>query len=1109
MQVLDAVSPLERIKLSANLAAQVKLLSGEIGALARVSASARVAAILRELGVGAAPVAAQGAETGFPLKEAASSYSGISHSGSSRAKADAEDYEKTISQAVEEARPLAETDAQRAVLASEEAAFRADYLSHYRQLMGVRAGTYSGHIAGRSSLNSKQANARNSALDKAMDRFYGWVKTQDGRIKRAVVAARSPEQKAAAQAEIDAAQAAKDAKAAEAAQKSVDLMLKLITFKSGDKLPVGSAIVTKVNKNREGVPSSLTVTLADGTKPFDDKIDVLRVLYRGDKSKLASDFASAMAMLEPAAPGRVSGAEFQQSIAADEYAAKVAGFASFADYAKAREETPGAELAFNIARAKYTIIQRLAAGRSDKLELESLTLHGANPRGPEALSQLRNARIVERNIRAQSGQYQLAQGVTLESFVSSSLADAQKPSATADGTTRAVAGGQEGMNGYQYKGGQFLPNTMAEPGKWKIGGKWVTGGKEQVAPGEWEFSPTPFSRSIYMASGLSVYGEDAGGGQLRLRAGLRDNSGSPVTLESDVTPGVRGVLSKTKFTLGEMLSAYNQGLRWVEVEPNAETITTQDAGELAKAVAKFKAIAARAPQAEPPADEGGEPLQLVEHATKGGKGKIIRGIVRTDLSYAEAKAIDEYTFKKNGGWFIREKHLDGFKGEAAVPVVVKPELTPEQQAQEAADRLADEQLKEQKKRAAIAEKLRAAGEATVEKAEQELGTNRQTNTARRADMASSIMARNEAARAMGKTMLNLAAAIESGDAVHLAGISSRAAVEALQDRLVQGMYEADRAANMTYAEQQRQKGRPATEADVQHAKLPMPMWGSAGTSLAKVLEAIKGKKGSVELAKKIRFTPGPDAEILRALKAMIGDKEFSYVVGWWNIEAVARLERLRRAGITNNTELRAALSEYLQYREGARGEDPIKKAERAIIGQKVGIDFFPTPVATASRMADLARISKGDRVLEPSAGNGNLADAAKAKGAEVDVLEISSQLRDILTAKGYNVVGYDFEAFTPEEKYDAVIMNPPFGSGTNRLDSLHIQRAFDMLKPGGRLVAIAGEGVFIGRDAKAVQFRDWLDSHGADVEQLEQNTFKDKNLLATTGANGRLIVLTK
>ena len=52
--------------------------------------------------------------------------------------------------------------------------------------------------------------------------------------------------------------------------------------------------------------------------------------------------------------------------------------------------------------------------------------------------------------------------------------------------------------------------------------------------------------------------------------------------------------------------------------------------------------------------------EIVEHTTKGGKGKTIRGVIRKDISQQQAKEIDPYTFKKDGGWFIREKHLDGY-----------------------------------------------------------------------------------------------------------------------------------------------------------------------------------------------------------------------------------------------------------------------------------------------------------------------------------------------------------------------------------------------------------------------------------------------------------------
>lgn len=957
--VLDAVNPLERVRLSGELAGKVKELAGVDGALQRIGIAGRIAVILRALGAvvpETKPVASIGAE--FPLAEARSSYSGISHSGTARGNGDAADYEQTISMAVAEAAPLAETEAQRAAMVAEEGAFRSEYLAQYRQLMGVRAATYSGHVAGRSGLNSKQANARNSALDNAMTRFYAWVEGQRGRIKGAVLRARSADQLAAAQAVKQAELDAEDAKRAEKNQKSVAFMVKLLTFKSGDSIELGSSIIKKVSKDRDGNPSKLTFVYADGSVPFDDKIDILRVLYRGDKDALRRDAEAAKAMLAGSAPE------------------------------PAPEPTP---------------------------EPVPEPVPVPVPAHPD--------------------------------------------------NGRAAAGGTVGLNGEFYKGGSFLPRTTlpkqgSAPGSTTSGRGWL------IEPGVFDHPPMPGARSIF--SSYSEFLNVADG-----VATVREKPGAAI--EHYVDPDV----AEGRAFLRAAAEAYSAGMRWYmpgQIQPQPEHY-------------------------EVPAPT------LVEHVTKGGKGKTIRGIVRTDLSYAEAKAIDEYTFKKDGGYFIREKHLEGFAEpdkEVRPPAATKPEPTADEVAQADADRLADAQLKESKKRTEIATKLRASGISTMEKAEEELGQDRNTNTARRARMASSITQRHEAARAIGITMQNLANAIEAGDATHLSGITSRAAVETLQGLLRQGMYETDR--KLTYSEQERSKGRAPTAEDASNATFPFPKWGTAGTSEARILEAIKGKRGGPELAKTIRFTPGPDAANFSALKTIVGEKEAKSLIGWWNLEQLAKVERLRRAGITNDRELREALGEYLEFRSGARAEDPIKVAERAIIGQKVGIDFFPTPAATAVRMAQIARISKGDRVLEPSAGNGNLADAAKAAGAEVEVVEMSSQLRDILTAKGYTIVAHDFESFTPDEKYDAILMNPPF---SDRKDSLHIQRAFGMLKSGGRLVAIAGEGVFIGSDARATQFMRWLESVGAEVESLDQGTFKDKSLLATTGANARLITIEK
>ncbi|GAD89173.1 hypothetical protein VHA01S_016_00300 [Vibrio halioticoli NBRC 102217] len=48
--------------------------------------------------------------------------------------------------------------------------------------------------------------------------------------------------------------------------------------------------------------------------------------------------------------------------------------------------------------------------------------------------------------------------------------------------------------------------------------------------------------------------------------------------------------------------------------------------------------------------------EKIVHITR--KGKTLRGWARFDIDKEEAFSVDKYTFYKNGGWFIREKHED-------------------------------------------------------------------------------------------------------------------------------------------------------------------------------------------------------------------------------------------------------------------------------------------------------------------------------------------------------------------------------------------------------------------------------------------------------------------
>lgn len=231
----------------------------------------------------------------------------------------------------------------------------------------------------------------------------------------------------------------------------------------------------------------------------------------------------------------------------------------------------------------------------------------------------------------------------------------------------------------------------------------------------------------------------------------------------------------------------------------------------------------------------------------------------------------------------------------------------------------------------------------------------------------------------------------------------------------------------------------------------------------------------------------------------------------WQLEtAHQRRAVLARMNIETPAEMRAALREFVNLKVAPKQADRVKELERSMVGRRAdGLDFFPTPAGQADEMVAAADIQPEMTVLEPSAGMGHIADRIREAGVDPDVVEISGDRRELLEAKGYNLIGSDFLdvtlADTPDGAgYDRILMNPPF---SDRRDAQHVQHAFSLLKPGGRLVAIVGEGVFFGKDGKAGAFRDWLDKHGGTSEKLEEGTFMDASLPVNTSVNARMIVV--
>lgn len=150
--------------------------------------------------------------------------------------------------------------------------------------------------------------------------------------------------------------------------------------------------------------------------------------------------------------------------------------------------------------------------------------------------------------------------------------------------------------------------------------------------------------------------------------------------------------------------------------------------------------------------------------------------------------------------------------------------------------------------------------------------------------------------------------------------------------------------------------------------------------------------------------------------------------------------------------------------------------------------YFPTPAALIARMIEAARVEPGARVLEPSAGSGAIADALKAEGADVICIEVHSTLCGILRDKRHNVIQSDFREVGELGEFDAVLMNPPFERGQ---DLEHVYRAYNCLKPGGRLVAIMGAGVKFRQDRRYSEFRDWSERLGGEFEDVPAGAFKE------------------
>lgn len=111
--------------------------------------------------------------------------------------------------------------------------------------------------------------------------------------------------------------------------------------------------------------------------------------------------------------------------------------------------------------------------------------------------------------------------------------------------------------------------------------------------------------------------------------------------------------------------------------------------------------------------------------------------------------------------------------------------------------------------------------------------------------------------------------------------------------------------------------------------------------------------------------------------------------------------------------------------------------------------FYPTPSELAELAVSYADLQDGMTSLEPSAGHGGLADHMHV--GVTTCVEVSDLHCQILQEKGHRWIGGDFLKLDITDRFDRVVMNPPFSDG--RWQD-HVEHAAKLLNSGGKLVAI-------------------------------------------------------
>lgn len=190
-------------------------------------------------------------------------------------------------------------------------------------------------------------------------------------------------------------------------------------------------------------------------------------------------------------------------------------------------------------------------------------------------------------------------------------------------------------------------------------------------------------------------------------------------------------------------------------------------------------------------------------------------------------------------------------------------------------------------------------------------------------------------------------------------------------------------------------------------------------------------------------------------------------------------------------------------------KDPTELLQDIAGGKKRNIkqefQFFETPPELSDTLVELADVIDSDIILEPSAGRGSIVKAIERTGtkAKVQLCELMPENRAYLEKSGYVVDWADFIAVNDMFKFTKIIANPPF---SNNQDVKHVQKMYNHLLPGGRLVAIIStHWQNFDKNKIEKEFKAWTKFVGARIINLGPGEFKQSG----TNTESLIIVINK